>query len=303
MPCTAKPPCRFEEVPLEDISVEWGGESVGKKALAWPAQKRISIDPAFWRSLRTIDARKAILAHERGHIEGARCESCADFRAGEILRREGTPNARDAARAMAGRLENRDADAAAADLLRGYGFDDLNGPGFLLNAARAEGVKAPKVRAFLGHLHTHGLTYQGKTYRLTVGVDGGNRDDAVQLRLYSQGRALVGGVWTVVDASKVVTNARTAAQTRHGQGRAVDVWVMLDDGKPLLFPSQAPALFEGVYRALGELGESMGLDWGGRWTSLVDRPHFEDPSFISTTAAVGGGAVILLLVVLTVALS
>lgn len=305
MPCTATPRCTLKSVPLEEISVEWDGPAVGRKALAFPAQRRICIDSRFWKSLRTVDARAAILAHERGHIEGARCESCADFRAGEILRAEGTPTPRDAARAMAGRLENRDANAAASDLLDGFGLDDVvSGPGYLLNASRADGVKAPKVRAFLARLHAEGLTFRGVRYSLSVGVDGGQRDEATQLRLYAQGRQqLSGGAWVVVDQSKVVTNARTLSQTRHGQARAVDVWVLLPDGAPLLFPKQAPALFDGVYEALGQLGESMGLTWGGRWTTLVDRPHFEDPSFISTAAAAAGGVALLFLVALTVALT
>lgn len=72
MPCTAQPPCTFVEIPLEEIEVTWDGPAVGRKALAWPTRRRIAIDRAFWRSIRTVDGRKVILAHERGHIEGAR---------------------------------------------------------------------------------------------------------------------------------------------------------------------------------------------------------------------------------------
>lgn len=294
MPCTAKPPCTLSPVALESINVEWDGPAVGKKALAFPGKRTIFIDSAFWRSLRTVDARLAILAHERGHIEGARCESCADRRAGEILRREGTPTPRDAARAMAGRLENRDAQAAAQDLLDGFGLDESGG--FLDNLDRAERVASPLALAFLKRLANGGLQYAGQTWRLTVGEHGGVRDDAEQLVLFKQGRALVNGVWTVVDKDKVVTNAQTAQQTRHGQGRAVDIWVLLPNGKPLLYPSQS-AQFEGLYTALGELGESMGLTWGGRWTTLKDRPHFEDPSWLGgpLPAVAASGALFVLL--------
>lgn len=199
---------------------------------------------------------------------------------------------------MAGRLENRDASAAASDVLKGYGLDDWQmTSGWLLNAGRADGVRAPKVRAFLAYLHAHGLTHQGKTYQVSVGVDGGQRTAADQLRLYSQGRQqLSTGQWVVVDASKVVTNARTLSETNHSRGRAVDLWVMLN-GAPLLFPHQAPALFEGIYLALGELGESMGLEWGGRWSSIVDRPHFEDSSFILPPATVSASVIGLVLLI------
>lgn len=122
MPCSARPPCEFSAVPLEDISIIWGGPAVGRKALAYPARKTIYIDPDFWASIRTVDGRAAILAHERAHLEGARCESCADTRGGAILKREGMEVPRDAARALAGRLENRDGQQAADDLLKGFGW-------------------------------------------------------------------------------------------------------------------------------------------------------------------------------------
>lgn len=31
---------------------------------------------------------------------------------------------------------------------------------------------------------------------------------------------------------------------------------------------------------VGEIGESLGLEWGGRWTSPVDKPHFQDKEFL-----------------------
>ena len=33
------------------------------------------------------------------------------------------------------------------------------------------------------------------------------------------------------------------------------------------------------YDAIGPLGESLGLEWGGRWKSFVDRPHFQLPGY------------------------
>lgn len=304
MSCTARPPCVFVEIPLEDIQVQMGGPGTGRKAVAFPARRQIFLDESFWRSLRGVDERAAILAHERGHIEGARCESCADRRAGEILRREGHTQPRDAARALLGRLENRDGDVAANDLLDGFGLDDLpSGPGYLLNIERARGVRGAKLLALLRKLHSEGLNYGGTRYSVTVGVDGGVRTNARQGELYAQGRAqLSDGSWVVTDASKVVTNARTVGQSKHGSGDAVDLWVMLPSGAPLLFPSQAPALFEGVYRALGELGESVGLTWGGRWTTLVDRPHFEESPSVSKSS-VAALVVGFLLMAVTVALT
>ncbi len=34
----------------------------------------------------------------------------------------------------------------------------------------------------------------------------------------------------------------------------------------------------GWFEAVGRLGESIGLTWGGSWTSFRDLPHFEDRS-------------------------
>lgn len=297
MTCEAKDgPCTFTTIPLESVNVIWGGPAVGRKAVAFPARRTIYIDPAFWKSLRTTDARAAILAHERGHLEGARCESCADRRAGEILAREGTPTPRDAARALAGRLENRNGDKAMSDFLDGFGLDEVQGPGYMLNAERADGVEKP-LRDFLAKLHREGLFYNGVTYSLTVGVQGGVRTDAEQLALYMKGREWRDGKWVIVNPGAVVTNAMTTGQSKHGQHKAVDVWVMLPSGQPLLYPSQAPGIFEGVYAALGAKGEAFGLRWGGRFklASGPDRPHFEIPDGGYMGPALASGAVLFFL--------
>lgn len=285
MSCAKSPACSFTEVPLDEIRVEWDGPAKGRKAVAFPARRAIYLDAAFWKSLRSVDARAAILAHERGHIEGAKCEPCADRRAGVILAREGTQTPRDAARALAGRLDNRDGNAAANALLDGFGLDEVQGPGYLMNASRADGVEAP-LRQFLAQLHREGVTVGGVTYSLTVGVQGGVRTDAEQLALYRKGRAqLSDGSWVIVEPSQVVTNASSARNGKHGQRKAVDVWVVLPDGAPLLYKSQAPALFDAAYAALGAKGEARGLTWGGRFklASGPDLPHFE----INSTTANG----------------
>lgn len=33
-----------------------------------------------------------------------------------------------------------------------------------------------------------------------------------------------------------------------------------------------------IYGQLGKIGESVGLEWGGRWKKLVDKPHFQIPN-------------------------
>lgn len=160
----------------------------------------------------------------------------------------------------------------------------VTGP-YLYNAQRAEGVKSAKIAALLSRLRVEGVPYDGQRYAVTVGIDGGVRTDETQRSLYAKGREqLPDGSWMIVDASKVVTNAQTASTSKHGRGLAVDLWVLLPSGAPLLFPKDAPGatsaqrdqFFNGVYAALGAIGKSMGLTWGGDWKSLVDRPHFEE---------------------------
>ena len=75
--------------------------------------------------------------------------------------------------------------------------------------------------------------------------------------LYAQGRTRRGAI---------VTNAK-AGQSNHNYGTAVDI-VFLVNGNPSWDNSHPWSL-------LGEVGEAVGLEWGGNWTGFVDRPHFQ----------------------------
>lgn len=83
------------------------------------------------------------------------------------------------------------------------------------------------------------------------------RSKAEQDALYAQGRTAPGSV---------VTNAKYP-WSLHCWGVALD-FAPVVGGKA---DYSNVALFERV----GAIGESLGLDWGGRWTSIVDRPHFQ----------------------------
>jgi peptidoglycan hydrolase-like protein with peptidoglycan-binding domain len=88
-------------------------------------------------------------------------------------------------------------------------------------------------------------------------VTDGMRTFAEQDALYAQGRN--------GNPGQIVTNAR-GGQSYHNYGIAFDV--------AELRPSGA-VTWETDWEAIGRIGESMGLEWGGRWTGLVDRPHFQ----------------------------
>lgn len=66
----------------------------------------------------------------------------------------------------------------------------------------------------------------------------------------------------------IVTHARPG-YSWHNFGRAFDVAFVVD-GKPS-WRDDHP------WEAIGMLGETLGLEWGGRWESFPDRPHFQYP--------------------------
>jgi peptidoglycan L-alanyl-D-glutamate endopeptidase CwlK len=69
-----------------------------------------------------------------------------------------------------------------------------------------------------------------------------------------------------------VTNAR-GGYSWHCFGRAFDVAEQGVTPYDLGFPG--PADDEPLWEKIGAIGESFGLEWGGRWKGRVDRPHFE----------------------------
>ena len=88
------------------------------------------------------------------------------------------------------------------------------------------------------------------------------RDNESQAVLYAQGRTKPG---------LIVTNARPG-QSWHNWRCAFDV-VPIRNGKPV-WNTTGP---DGdLWRRVGELGESVGLEWAGRWTGkLREFAHFQ----------------------------
>lgn len=117
----------------------------------------------------------------------------------------------------------------------------------LLPAAR------PRFRAFMSKLVPF-MAERGITARIISG----NRTYAEQDALYSQGRSKPG---------KIITNAR-GGYSNHNFSIAVDIGLF--KGSDYLEDSP-------FYKMAGPIGESVGLDWGGRW-KFVDEPHFEYPT-------------------------
>ncbi len=91
------------------------------------------------------------------------------------------------------------------------------------------------------------LVYAARTAGVPLIITSGRRSPEEQRQLVQQGRS-------------------QTYQSRHLSGEAFDVDVAG------LGRDQVPRW---VWDSLGPYAESMGLDWGGRWRTLVDLGHFE----------------------------
>lgn len=82
------------------------------------------------------------------------------------------------------------------------------------------------------------------------------RDAEYQASIYEQGRTKSG---------PIVTNAKYIGP--HGFGLAFDV-VPVVNGKAVWGNNT-------LWKIIGEEGKRLGLEWGGDWKSIVDKPHFQ----------------------------
>ena len=112
---------------------------------------------------------------------------------------------------------------------------------------------------------------KGITIRATECLRTAKEQDA----LYAKGRTAPG---------HKVTNAQGKdAKSMHQWGVAVDIVIDMDSDK------DGDIDIRDLYNAkllnvVGKIGESIGLEWGGSWKSIVDKPHFQLPDWGSTPA-------------------
>lgn len=101
---------------------------------------------------------------------------------------------------------------------------------------------------------------------LKIGISECLRSTAEQDALYAQGRTKPG---------KIVTNAKGSTySSMHQWGVAFDFY--RNDGKGAYNTSGK------FFDKVGKLGKECGLEWGGDWKSIVDKPHFQLPNWGST---------------------
>lgn len=104
-------------------------------------------------------------------------------------------------------------------------------------------------------------------------IASGLRTFAEQNKLYAQGRTSRG---------RRVTNAK-GGDSFHNYGCAADLCLaepVMEKGKPTQFPDKHP-----VWDYIGKEAAIVGLNWGGNWKSLKDRPHVEVPIELKTLKA------------------
>lgn len=102
---------------------------------------------------------------------------------------------------------------------------------------------------------------------LKIGISECLRTVQEQDALYAQGRTKPG---------KIVTNAKGANySSMHQWGVAFDFY--RNDGKG------AYVDYDNFFTKVGKIGKKIGLEWGGDWKSIKDKPHFQLPNWGSTT--------------------
>ena len=130
-------------------------------------------------------------------------------------------------------------------------------------------VVEQKVRAFIDACDAEGIDLL---------VTSTFRDHESQNELYAQGRTKPG---------KIVTNAK-GGESFHNFQCAVDV-VPLRNGKPVWSTSGEDGK---LWNRIGEIGESVGLEWAGRWRTFREFAHFQYTAGL-TLAQLREGAVII----------
>lgn len=126
-------------------------------------------------------------------------------------------------------------------------------------------IKAQKLaRKFMAALA--GFQYQVK-------IISGTRTYEKQDELYRQGR------WG--NPGNRVTNAR-GGESNHNFGIAWDIG-LFSNGKYLTGATSAE---DQAYDEAAAAGVVAGLEWGGNWTSILDKPHYQATATVPTVAEV-----------------
>jgi peptidoglycan L-alanyl-D-glutamate endopeptidase CwlK len=140
----------------------------------------------------------------------------------------------------------------------------------------------PEVKAKLEELET--LSELNKIHFIVTQT---LRSEEEQQAYYAQGRESLDTVnefrkiaklppITERENKSVITRAKTVFDSFHAYGMAFDVAIINSSGK-VDWSEDADWNSDGIsdWVQLGKLGESVGLEWGGNFSSLRDLPHFQ----------------------------
>lgn len=103
------------------------------------------------------------------------------------------------------------------------------------------------------------LLQRAKQDQIVLRVTQAKRTLDEQAKIYAQGRSTPGPIVTYAPPG----------YSWHNFGRAFDIAIVYYPGD--LTPTN---LYDGNWEKIGDMGEELGLIWGGRWKH-PDRPHFE----------------------------
>ncbi len=105
-----------------------------------------------------------------------------------------------------------------------------------------------------------------KEQGLPIGIGECLRTVEEQNKLYAKGRT---------EPGRIVTKAKgTTYSSMHQWGVAFDFY--RNDGRGAYEDG------DGFFAKVGQIGKKCGLEWGGDWKSIVDKPHFQLPDWGST---------------------
>lgn len=109
---------------------------------------------------------------------------------------------------------------------------------------------------------------------IEIGISECLRTVAEQDALYAKGRTEPGAI---------VTNCQGVSyKSMHQWGVAFDFYLKVDVDGDGEIADDAFNNSTGLFERVGAIGQSIGLEWGGNWKSIKDRPHFQLPDWGST---------------------
>lgn len=111
---------------------------------------------------------------------------------------------------------------------------------------------------------------------ISIGISECLRTTQEQDALYAKGRTAPGNR---------VTNCKGSTySSMHQWGVAFDFYLKMDVDGDGFTTDDAYNNSTGLFTKVGELGKSIGLEWGGDWKSIKDMPHFQLPTWGSTAS-------------------